>query len=539
MKQEISMKVNQENLVKGLKYSFTNKTTVLGELMQNARRAGARSVMFDFDHEKRTLLVTDDGCGIDSMETLLTVAESGWDEDTVTTEHPFGIGFLSALFACEYLDITSKGGSLSVITEDVLSFTPVSVSAVPVWNGMTEIKLSGLDLEQLGIEEALKKLAIGFSIPVIFNGEELEKNLAINSGLQFIETEIGSIYLIGLDKPTDYNTAFKVFLQGMPIYQTNSWLNGSNHHVIHLDSSIFYARLPDREKLIDEKETIARITEVLTATIEQQLVLMKSSLSAEAFVSFYSIMKSWNLIKLLNDVPLVPKQVLYEIQEYPNCCTDAYGSFEWAVNKPLLRDEIEARGIVSLREDIQESGAAHYLFAWKKDHLIYKGCLDADHWLNALVVPFDIDDDLTIEIINKSQQSFFKGSWAWLNVCFCDSYKIHIGDEFVEISDTPMFTGNEGTEMGIIPKGDSSGNGVLTQAFSFRNEYDEFQGSCFESDTAKFISFVVANTSKDRAEAMKCLLPSFENCPSLYEDTFIIKIDGAGKVESVLLDPPY
>ena len=29
----VSMKVNSANLVKGLKFSFTNKTTVLGELM--------------------------------------------------------------------------------------------------------------------------------------------------------------------------------------------------------------------------------------------------------------------------------------------------------------------------------------------------------------------------------------------------------------------------------------------------------------------------------------------------------------------------
>jgi len=46
---EVAMKVNQENLVKGLKYSFTHKTTVLGELMQNARRAGASQVNFNFD----------------------------------------------------------------------------------------------------------------------------------------------------------------------------------------------------------------------------------------------------------------------------------------------------------------------------------------------------------------------------------------------------------------------------------------------------------------------------------------------------------
>ena len=93
------MKVNQANLVKGLKYSFTNRTTVLGGLMQNARRAGATQVNFEYASDTKILKVTDDGCGIESIETLLTVAESGWDADVVAQEHPFGIGFLSALFA--------------------------------------------------------------------------------------------------------------------------------------------------------------------------------------------------------------------------------------------------------------------------------------------------------------------------------------------------------------------------------------------------------------------------------------------------------
>ena len=88
----VSMQVNAANLVKGLKFSFTNKTTFIGELMQNARRANATQALFEFAPETKTLKVVDDGCGIESIETLLTVAESGWDADVVAQEHPFGIG---------------------------------------------------------------------------------------------------------------------------------------------------------------------------------------------------------------------------------------------------------------------------------------------------------------------------------------------------------------------------------------------------------------------------------------------------------------
>jgi HSP90 family molecular chaperone len=89
---EVAMKVNQANLVKSLRFSFTNKTTVLGELIQNARRANSEMVVINFCPETKTLQVLDDGCGIDSIATLLTVAESGWDADVVAHEHPFGIG---------------------------------------------------------------------------------------------------------------------------------------------------------------------------------------------------------------------------------------------------------------------------------------------------------------------------------------------------------------------------------------------------------------------------------------------------------------
>lgn len=45
---EVGMQINQANWVRSLRFSFTHKTTVLGELMQNARRAQATQVEFIF-----------------------------------------------------------------------------------------------------------------------------------------------------------------------------------------------------------------------------------------------------------------------------------------------------------------------------------------------------------------------------------------------------------------------------------------------------------------------------------------------------------
>jgi len=55
---EVAMKVNQANLVKSLRFSFTNKTTVLGELIQNARRAHAAMVVINFPDYKAASATT-------------------------------------------------------------------------------------------------------------------------------------------------------------------------------------------------------------------------------------------------------------------------------------------------------------------------------------------------------------------------------------------------------------------------------------------------------------------------------------------------
>jgi HSP90 family molecular chaperone len=119
-----------------LRFSFTHKTTVLSELMQNARRAKATQVEFSFCPQTKVLQVSDNGCGIESIETLLTVAESGWDAELVAQKHPFGIGFLSALFACRDVSIISKSGSIDVDTEEVLVFKPVTIAPVKAWSGI-------------------------------------------------------------------------------------------------------------------------------------------------------------------------------------------------------------------------------------------------------------------------------------------------------------------------------------------------------------------------------------------------------------------
>ena len=529
---EVSMKVNQANLVKGLKYSFTNKTTVLGELMQNARRAGANQVVFNFDPVTRSLRISDDGCGIESLEALLTIAESGWDTHIVAEEHPFGIGFLSALFACKKITVSSKSGYLSVRTADVLSFKPVTVEQITCWNGVTEILLQEVDITEDGIKSALEKLASGFSIPVIFNNKVLDRGCSINSGLQFISTEIGGIYLSGLDTPySGSHIAFKVFLQGLPIYSSHDYLYGYDYHVIHLDSSSFYARLPDREKLINEDDVIVRIKDVLVKEIEKSLISMRNTLPPEEFVKYFYIMRDYGLLRLLNDVPVAPVQALGEIIEPPHCETDYFGSFIEDIKEPLSRCEIEEIGVVQFDEYIHDDGSELHLFAMSRGNLIFRDCLDKDHWLNSMIQKIN-QDEVLVEMPNESRSSYFEGYYTYFEVWFCDSFKINVGNDTVEIRDQALFTGNDGSCTAIIPKGYYSTD-ILKQVSTYTDEYDVFQESAWETDVNDFEAFLAANTTNDPVVAIKRLLPNFKGCPLLYGESFILTLNKQGIVESV------
>lgn len=530
---QVAMKVNQSNLVKSLKFSFTNKTTVLGELMQNARRAGATSVNFEFAPETKILRVTDNGCGIDSIETLLTVAESGWNADVVAQEHPFGIGFLSALFACRHITVVSKSGRISVNTDDVLSFKPVVITPVPEWDNVTTIIMVAVDLELGRVEHELKRLASAFPIPVLFNGIELDRPHAMDSGLEFVDTEIGSISLAGFDKPNLNNYAYVMYLQGLPIYKSSSYASygSAGYHVIHLDSSKFFGRLPDRDELVDKDEVVNLAKDALKGEIEKRLIEMKSSMPSEAFVAYYDMISEWGLLSILNDVPVIPVKALTEYSSYPNCSEESFGEFETRPAKPVHRDDVMTGQIqlVTFDEYIQDEGSTLSMYAFRNGFYVYPAGtekLDEGHWLHNHLRDLN-KESVRIELINESHRACFDGQWISLDAAFCHSYRIYVGDDYVEIDDDSMFDGSKA----IVPEKDTTGS-VVTQASSFRDEYD-FQQSAYDQDEYDFSQFVVANISSDPAHALKQLLPGFGACPSVFGKSFVVTLDENGRVASV------
>lgn len=88
--------------------------TVCAELIQNARRANATTVDFNFERlsfervgDGLPVIVTDDGDGIKNMADLLRIRGSGWSEETRSKEDPAGMGFF-CLCRMNNLTVRSK-----------------------------------------------------------------------------------------------------------------------------------------------------------------------------------------------------------------------------------------------------------------------------------------------------------------------------------------------------------------------------------------------------------------------------------------------
>lgn len=524
--QQTVMSVNPANVVNALRHSFTNSTTVLSELMQNSRRAQATSVEFTFDHQINTLTVTDDGCGIESINKLLTVAESGWNADVVAQEHPFGIGFLSALYSCRHITVVSKSGKLMSDTDEILTFQPVSIAPVDDWDGKTVITLQDIGLEFDQIKRKLIELARGFPIPVIFDGQHLSRGCAIDSSSEFIDTEIGSVLLMGLDNKRSC-VDIDVYLQGLPIYRTNrTYGDAIPRHIIHLDPSKFMARLPDRDKLVDEEDVINIIKNALAKQIEGYYLKLKATADPIDFVASYPMLKDWKLLHLLNDVPVIPAFVLQTFVDYPNCDESAFGHYLSPSSVTSTLADLNSQGVVSIDEDIQCDGALYHTFVMQKGHYVYHGGLHPEHWIHGLLKTWEKP---TIELVNETPSAFFKGDWVWVDISFCDYYKITVGDESIEIRGHAVYLGEDRGNKVIMPSFDNT-PGVLTQISSYRGEHEDFQQSAYESDQAALHSFCVANRTDDPLVGIRQLLPTQLVCPILYGNSFQLHVNADGNL---------
>jgi len=377
----ISLKTNQHRLIANLRHAFTPRS-MLGELLQNARRAKAKRIDVTVDGD--TLTVSDNGCGIADLQTLIFIAESGWDEPTKSRENAFGLGVLSTLYFARTLSVHSGEQAFEADTAAIINGDAITVRTKPARTG-TEIRLTGVQSPdptkrlRVWVAKELERLCQAFPVAVFCNGAEIARPFA-DKTLPWRKTRMGKV-LIDLSILPDQ---WRTFLQGLPIGDHHDY---GRYHALLLPKGTL-AKLPDRQHLLNAEQDKKRIQAAVNIAYRETLMEAKASLSARDFVEQYAstCMHSDNA-DLLNDVPFVPLNWFRNWEEEPaghrkdwqHCHTPGFVS----------REEVQARGVWRIDydqfDDYSDTFAAQVYLQIAQAYLLEEWHLDRRHWLYEVI----------------------------------------------------------------------------------------------------------------------------------------------------------
>ncbi|AMK23266.1 MULTISPECIES: ATP-binding protein [Sphingomonadaceae] len=176
----ISARVSQDAITKVTRLFNGTITDVLNEMLQNSRRARSTGIDVDiaqFDGQP-TLLISDDGSGIDDPTTILTLGQSDWGADLVRREDPAGMGVFSLagqrVRIRSFSSSAAQGWQADISADAWLGSVPVAVEPCEITRGTAFlIAMPAAWAQQL--DGAIKDAALYYPLPVRFRGRELPR----------------------------------------------------------------------------------------------------------------------------------------------------------------------------------------------------------------------------------------------------------------------------------------------------------------------------------------------------------------------------
>jgi len=358
--------------------------------------------------------------------------------------------------------------------------------------------LHGVNLPELGAR--IEEMCAGFPVPVRFNGRALERRLA-ESNLALQPSAIGNVHLAGT-RDGQYSRDTLVFLQGFCVLKP-TWYRAEEVNVVHLDSRQFTARLPDRDKLIDEDLQGRRIDTELKACWRRTLETAKTQLSPEGFVErYYAAARAWGHLDLLNDLDVLPTSLCETIVGYPIQAEHGNRDFLNPVASALTRQEVES-GAVKLvaLDDVGNDNAAHWMLSRHKGWWVFDwiGVHD-EHW-SRRHVRFLEEEPVTVEPVAETLRTTLEGRWVWPTVILCEAVRVRLGDDEALITHEAVC--HEGNL--YVPAGETSGAPVR-QLSSFTDENDQFLEADCDADSEALVDLLFRLRSVDPVQTLDSLL---------------------------------
>jgi len=517
----ISLKTNQNRLIANLRHAF-NQSSMLGELLQNARRAEASHIHFTVNDD--SLSIRDDGIGIADLQSLIFIAESGWDETLKSRENAFGMGALSTLYFAERLTVCSGSQMFSAPTAYIISGEPIEVEPCDFLRG-TEIRLDGVlpvpPKETLlsWVESELLRLCEAFPVPVWLNGKAIPRPL-VDPALAWRETPMGKVLLdLSVSR-----TRWRCFLQGLPIGERPSY--GDHHQVILLPDETL-ARLPDRQYLLNATEDHPRIQAAIDEAFREALIETRQRLAASDFVLHYArtCLESSNA-DLLNDLPFVPGNWFRDWDLNPA------GFVRWwdhgAAEDIVAREALIEAGVwrIETGDDDDAPTAEVYLEA-RQAFLLQESKVDSGHWLMGLVrtiTPEDIQvrHDTCLHRDARPELADY-----WVELELVDRLHVSLpGEPEVAVSAI-----RKGSTLYVTP--DVHGVTELVSDYLFDDCYNEERE---DEDRDTIATFIAVGCSSSPDRALLALLPwelRYTSQPKLAGAVVHLAFDSTGKLETV------
>lgn len=515
MSAHVSLDVSKVGLFSHLEDQFTNSSTFVRELLQNARRAGASKVWITVDDAAGTLTVADDGCGVDKPEHLFTLGRSGFAEndDGLSSERPFGMGFCAALFTASRIRVATRGFSCDFIPKDALAFAPIAIgqggfdgTEVRLW--LTDDRIDAIrHLYRLNsertvssvFEHALEKEVGGFPIPVIFNGREIDRPDSMDKGFQpckagwiriDFERRRGDMQRRG-DFPRLYGQGLALLRLGPDTWKRK---HADGEVVVHLGSQ-FRLRVPDREAVVQEQHSLASdlIREAIAEAWAEFLDEQARELSGDDFVRAWFGAALTYQPRLLNDKPL-PISV-FEVLDAPLSNNQDRFSPYLPVGADGDKKPVKLIGpgdsMLVIEEDfygdMEDPGDVRkvWVSAIAAEHdvpLLIRGecLLDEGHWVYGLDCA---DDHIELVAPDKGVTTFgiyHSYTGEDIECSLVDQIVFRVLGREWSVSRFPVATDYCGA---IVPKGWTDPDHLLLQYSSYCDEHEWFdEGRLFEDN---------------------------------------------------------
>lgn len=541
MTTEVQLQLNETALKRSLRFAFANHDTCVAELLQNSRRAGATQIRVSYSTDDKVFTITDDGCGIADFKALLTIGESGWSPDVCATEQPYGLGFLSAIYAAARVEIHSCGKHLAFSTDEALNAAAISVNDAEFRPG-THITLSGF--EWASPKDSMTRMARGFPVPIVFNDEEMCRPDAPSD--QFIKTAVGDVLL---RSGSLTHNGLRVYLQGFLVYAPNT-RDWELADVVHLDSTKFKGKLPDRDRIIEEREMAAQVMAIRRDLYLQRLLDLKRTLPPAEFCrQCRGLASSIQRLDIFNDVDVLPAEWLARIEQMPHDHWERLDVFgEVVTPREVARSQVESGEVqistlfdFSAGGEDQASSHRRWFLAHAAGALQLEVDLHPQHWVYELAQHADDTQEVSLVVVpvpgKKMTIPYGRANCiGGYDLVICEEIRLTSGTMSVEIK-RPLFDAHAGAF--LVPSAPGSdryiGGEVLKQADSFREDDEWLSEICEEEEGTvnALLRELLAETDEARLELL--LTDALAKYREAYGVSCSIEISCSGHVKVTAL----